>query len=206
MSLQNANKFIDLLLSDKTMQERTAGMKPEEVLAFAREQGLECTLEELKEETLKSRELSPDEMDQAAGGSAAAYHYSKEKCPKSPDPDHQHKWVKTGNTSQKPSCFWSTGTYSIPVSTAWRQGGRAIPAGRGNGLCRTMRQGRETRDDLRSRSHKSDSFGCPVFIFPPDRIRFAEHQKPSRSSQSAERAGPSLVRPPKYKLAGFFRK
>ena len=38
-------------------------MKSEEVLAFAREQGMECTLEELKEETLKSREMSLDEME-----------------------------------------------------------------------------------------------------------------------------------------------
>ena len=94
MSLQNASKFIDLLLSDKAMQERTAGMKPEEVLAYARELGLECTLEELKEETLKSRELSPNEMEQTAGGSAAANHYTSPTCPKSPD--KKHKWVKTG--------------------------------------------------------------------------------------------------------------
>ena len=94
MSQQNADQFIDLLLSDKDLQERTAGMKPEEVLACAREQGLECTLEELKEETLKSRELSPDEMDQVDGGSTAAHHYSAPKCPKSPD--HKHHWVKTG--------------------------------------------------------------------------------------------------------------
>ena len=97
MSLQNAQKFIDLLAGDKTVQERTAGMKPEEVLAFAREQGLECTLEELKEETLKNREISPDEMDQVAGG---IFHIrrktnsSKPSCPNSPD--GYHKWVKTG--------------------------------------------------------------------------------------------------------------
>ena len=35
MSQQNAKKYIDLLLSDKALQERTTGMKPEEVLACA---------------------------------------------------------------------------------------------------------------------------------------------------------------------------
>ena len=100
MSQQNAKKFIDQLRSDKTMQERTAGMKPEEVLAFAREQGMECTLEELKEETLKSREMSLDEMDQVAGGGAfhlgRKIHSDSDKpaCPSSPDGNH--KWVKTG--------------------------------------------------------------------------------------------------------------
>ena len=78
-------------------------MKPEEVLACAREQGLECTLEELKEETLKSRELSPDEMDQAAGGSTAQSHYKKPECPKSPN--NEHKWVKTGEYLEETILF-----------------------------------------------------------------------------------------------------
>jgi predicted ribosomally synthesized peptide with nif11-like leader len=98
MSQQNAGKFINLLLSDKALQERTAGMKPEEVLACAREQGLECTLEELKAATLKSRELTPDEMDQAAGGIRSGARKlstdsSDSSCPNSPD--GSHKWVKT---------------------------------------------------------------------------------------------------------------
>jgi len=38
MSLLNANQFINLLLSDKSLQERIAGMTPDEVLACAREQ------------------------------------------------------------------------------------------------------------------------------------------------------------------------
>ena len=98
MSQQNARKFIDLLFSDKALQERTAGMKPEEILARAREQGLECTLGELKEETLKKRELTLDEMDQAAGGTRPGAKKlgtdpSDSSCPNSPD--GSHKWVKT---------------------------------------------------------------------------------------------------------------
>ena len=45
-----------------------------------------------------------------------------------------------------------------------------------------------------------------LFIFPPDPDHSAERQKPSRSSQSAEQAGPSLVRSQIYKLAEFFPK
>lgn len=102
MSQQNACKFIDLILSDKALQERMSDMKPDEVLAVAREQGLECTLEELKEATAKTRELSLDEMEQTAGG--------KQTSPKIPfhcdkSPTNYHKWLKTAEYKQAEFLF-----------------------------------------------------------------------------------------------------
>ena len=61
MSMENAKEFLKKITKDEALKERLTGKEPEEVLAAAKELGMECTREEL-EEVAKSMELSPDEM------------------------------------------------------------------------------------------------------------------------------------------------
>ena len=67
MAMENAQKFLKKIVEDKALQERLAGKGPGEVLAAAKELGLECTQEEL-EKAAECRELNPDEMADTAAG------------------------------------------------------------------------------------------------------------------------------------------
>ncbi len=59
MALENAKKFLQLAREDQALQNRLAGMTPEDRCKAARELGLDYTEEELAE-ALKAVEVSPD--------------------------------------------------------------------------------------------------------------------------------------------------
>ena len=67
MSMENAKEFLKKITKDEALNDRVTGKEPDEVLAVAKELGLECTKEEL-EKAAKNRELDLDEMAEAAGG------------------------------------------------------------------------------------------------------------------------------------------
>ena len=69
MSKESAGKFVQAIIDDEELRNRTKDMKPEEVTAFAKEQGYDFTVDELKEAGNEVRELSPEELENAAGGS-----------------------------------------------------------------------------------------------------------------------------------------
>ena len=84
-------------MEDETLRERTANKSEEEVLAVAKEMGLDYTTEELKE-AVNARELDLSEMEPVAGG------FLNSNCVKNFDeqygcPKHRgdHKWIKTGH-------------------------------------------------------------------------------------------------------------
>ena len=75
MALENARKFLEQVMKDKALRARTAEKEPAEVVAIARELGLEATAEELeqavkamRQEAEEPKKLTLDEMDKAAGG------------------------------------------------------------------------------------------------------------------------------------------
>ena len=75
MALENARAFLEQVMKDKALRARTAEKEPAEVVAIARELGLEVTAEELeqavkamRQEAEEPKELTLDEMDKAAGG------------------------------------------------------------------------------------------------------------------------------------------
>ena len=75
MALENARKFLEQVMKDKALRARTAEKEPAEVVAIAKELGLEATAEELeqavkamRQEAEEPKELTLDEMDKAAGG------------------------------------------------------------------------------------------------------------------------------------------
>ena len=68
MSIETARVFVQAVLNDKELRGNTANMKPEEVIAFAKEMGYDFTLDELKEVKKEDIELSPDELESVAGG------------------------------------------------------------------------------------------------------------------------------------------
>ncbi|MBO6230022.1 MAG: Nif11-like leader peptide family natural product precursor [Ruminiclostridium sp.] len=68
MSKEAASKFVQAILNDEELRQRTEKMKPDEVISFAKEMGYDFTVEELKEAANEVRELSPDELGNVAGG------------------------------------------------------------------------------------------------------------------------------------------
>jgi len=60
MSKENARVFVQAVLNDEELRGKTANMKPEEVIAFAKEMGFDFTLDELKE--VKKDDIELDEL------------------------------------------------------------------------------------------------------------------------------------------------
>ena len=79
MSKEAASKFVQAILDDEELREKTANMKPEEAAAFAKEMGYDFTAEELAEEVNEDKELDPEELKNAVGGTLEPFYeyYSK---------------------------------------------------------------------------------------------------------------------------------
>ncbi len=107
MALENAMKFLQKVQDDQSLQDRLAGMTPEERREVAREMGLDYTEEELTK-ALQTIEISEEEMEQAFGGYEMAGRKkwrNKKICPESPD--QAHHWVLQGHKELPYSfLFW----------------------------------------------------------------------------------------------------
>lgn len=68
MSKDSAKKFVQAIIDDEELRKRTAAMKPEEAIPFAKEMGYDFTIEELTEVKTEDIELSPDDLENVAGG------------------------------------------------------------------------------------------------------------------------------------------
>ncbi len=107
MALENAKKFLERVEKDQALQDRLAGMTPEERSNVARELGLDYTEEELAE-ALRSVEIPLDELEQAAGGSI---HGRKKLLPRetpcTKSPNLEHNWVLQGHEEEPHTfLFW----------------------------------------------------------------------------------------------------
>ena len=71
MALEDARKFVKMVVEDKELCGRLANMSIEEGLSAAKDMGLDFTIEELTE-ARDTCELSLDEMDQVSGGDAGS--------------------------------------------------------------------------------------------------------------------------------------
>ena len=109
MSMENAKEFLKKITEDEALKERLAGKEPEEVLAAAKELGMECTREEL-EEVAKSMELGPDEMGSASGGGGYLVPVTLRGVFKCTNPEGHH-WVYTHHEEEELNfLFISLGT------------------------------------------------------------------------------------------------
>ncbi len=119
MALENAKKFLEKLLNDEALRVRAAEKEPDEVVAFAKELGFDVTAKELEEAVRALRqaageepkELSPDEMDKAAGGTF----WNGEDAPDGHEMGcaltyHGYNWSKEHNTWCNQS-FYCTGNH-----------------------------------------------------------------------------------------------
>ena len=68
MSKESAAAFVQAVMEDEELRERAENLKPEEAVPLGKEMGYDFTLEELTEAANEDSELSPDELDNAAGG------------------------------------------------------------------------------------------------------------------------------------------
>ena len=120
MALENARKFLEQVMKDKALRARTAEKEPAEVVAIARELGLEATAEELEQAVKAMRktageatkELSIDELGKVAGG----IFWTGEDAPDGHEMGcfmtyHHHQWSVDNNIWCK-STFYCTGSYT----------------------------------------------------------------------------------------------
>ena len=71
VAIEDSKKFVEKAMADEALSERLESMTIEEILGLAQEMGLAFTEEELNDalnDVLNNRELSPEELDQCAGG------------------------------------------------------------------------------------------------------------------------------------------
>ena len=68
MAKNAAIAFVQKVIEDEELRKKTANMKPEETVAFAKEMGYDFTAEELAEAVNEDIELEPEELGNAAGG------------------------------------------------------------------------------------------------------------------------------------------
>ena len=114
MSKESAKAFVQAILDDEELRQRTAEIKPEEVISFAKEMGYDFTVEELKEAANEVRELSPDELGNVAGGDSKAVCDGINQHQRFRNKINQashchgdihgslHNWVKTGQHVEEP--------------------------------------------------------------------------------------------------------
>lgn len=120
MATENARKFVDKVMTDAALNERVKDMKPEAVLACAKEQGLDFTEEELKA-ALGDEKLSLEDLDNVAGGNVVGGSYlpkkpsKKDTCPGNASGDHE--WVKTGHVEDPHSFLWIDYTIGYDIYT-----------------------------------------------------------------------------------------
>ena len=75
MSKENAKAFVQAILEDEELREKTANMKPEDALPLGKEMGFDFTLEEFTDVMNvmnEDKELSPDELEAVTGGDKKA--------------------------------------------------------------------------------------------------------------------------------------
>ena len=68
MSKESAKAFVQAILEDEELREKTANMKPEDAVPLGKEMGYDFTLEEFTDVMNEDRELSPVELESVAGG------------------------------------------------------------------------------------------------------------------------------------------
>jgi len=68
MSKENAKAFVQAVLNDEELRERAKDLKPEDAVPLGKEMGYDFTLEEFTDVMNEDRELSPDELENVAGG------------------------------------------------------------------------------------------------------------------------------------------
>ena len=114
MSKENAKDFVQAILNDEELRQRTEKMKPEDAVPLGKEMGYDFTVEELKEAGSEVRELSPEELENVAGGDSKAVRDGINQHQRFRNKINQashchgdihgslHNWVKTGQHVEEP--------------------------------------------------------------------------------------------------------
>jgi len=115
MSKEAASKFVQAILNDEELRQRTEKMKPKDAVPLGKEMGYDFTLEEFTDVMNEGRELSPDELEAAAGGrygikEKSHRDYKKSHCNGDPN-GPLHNWVEIGH-EERPVLWGIFGDYT----------------------------------------------------------------------------------------------
>lgn len=121
MSKASAEAFVQKIMEDEDLSDRTAQTKPEDVLPIAKEMGYEFTAEELTDVMNSRQELAPEELEGMAGGDRKAREGAKNKR----DSAHR-KWLKLtychGDAKGPKHDFVCIAHYEEPILFNWTKG------------------------------------------------------------------------------------
>ena len=68
MAKEAASKFVQAILEDEELRGRAKDLNPEDAVPLGKEMGFDFTLEEFTDVMNEDKELSPEELEAAAGG------------------------------------------------------------------------------------------------------------------------------------------
>ena len=119
MSKESAIQFAQEVTEDIELRDRTAKLKPEEVLSIAKEMGYDFTEEELTAAMNEDQELTADDLETAAGGAGSPGQRSQGQKRKLREEQAKHcnhdingplhQWVKTGHEERWMLWAWTRG-------------------------------------------------------------------------------------------------
>ncbi len=117
MAIEAAIGFVKLVMEDEELRQRTADLKPEEVVDIAKEKGFVFTAEELTEASNEVREITSDELEAATGGGSKqvvpsnSHARAKKIWCKGQHKNGKHNYVFSRHTEEK--CLWWTNGYNV---------------------------------------------------------------------------------------------
>ena len=129
MSKESALKFAQLVMEDNELRERTAKLEPDKLLPIAKEMGYDFTVEEMTEVMDEDRELTPEDLESASGGTPVTVIDSDREKIKHCYFDLSaplHDWVVDGHTERWLFWKWSYGVDFIKCSRCGAHGERHV--------------------------------------------------------------------------------
>ena len=118
MSKENATAFVQKVFDDEELRQRTGAMKPEEVIAFAKEMGFDFTLDELKDVKKENIEFSPEELEAVAGGTIEFQDQARRRS-KEMEGDSEIKKHCYGDLSKPLHNYVKVGHKEEPILWGW---------------------------------------------------------------------------------------
>ena len=119
MSKASAEAFVQKIMEDEALRERTEQTSPEDALSIAREMGYDFTAEELTDVMNSKQELEPEELEDVAGGAAPHARRMSDKLNREADTmlkntycpgfEYKHDYVLQGHFEKPFLKYWTKG-------------------------------------------------------------------------------------------------
>ena len=121
MSKASAEAFVQKIMEDEALRERTEQTSPEDVLPIAKEMGYDFTVEELTEVMNSSQELEPAELEDVVGGAGPHTRPMAKHLTQSAINSLYNRYCHGDPTGTKHD-YVREGHYEVPFLKYWSKG------------------------------------------------------------------------------------